>query len=73
VGEKLVGEQPQFAPAGNGLGAAGDAKFAVDVVEVLFDRADGDNQFVGKLAVRKPRGNQAQDFAFTFTERCIRN
>ena len=64
----LVGEQTQFPPTRNRLRAAGNTELAVDVVKMFFDGPDGDNEFLGKLAVGKAIGDQMEDFAFATRE-----
>ena len=65
----FLGEQVEIAGAGDSLGAAANAQFAVNLVGVPLDRADGENETFSNLAVGKSLRNQAQNFAFTFCER----
>ena len=50
------------------LGAALHVELAVEVVDVAFDRADGDDQPVGDRLIGVTVGDQAQDFQFTVSE-----
>lgn len=54
-GERLVGEQTQFAGAGNRLRATLDAELAEDVVDMGLDRAGGDDQAFSDLAIGETR------------------
>ena len=50
------------------LGAALHVELAVDVVDVLLDRADGDDQPVGDRLIGMTVGDQAQDFQLAVAE-----
>jgi hypothetical protein len=68
-GERLVGEQTQFAGAGNRLRATLDAELAEDVVNVRLDGAGRDYQAFSDLAVGETRSNELEDFLFAVAER----
>ena len=53
-------EKRQFQPACHGLRPAVDVELAIDVLQMLFDRARGDDQSAGDLLVRQPFGQQSQ-------------
>ena len=61
-------EKLQFPGARQRLGAAANAQLAVNIVEVLLHRADGDNQALRNLRIGTSVGDQAQDFEFAFRE-----
>lgn len=50
------------------LSTTADAQFAKDVVEMALDRADGDDQLVGNLAIRETSGHQPQHLQLRFEE-----
>jgi hypothetical protein len=50
-GEGLGVEQAKLALAANCLGAAADMKLTEDVIEMLFDRANRDDQEEGHTAL----------------------
>ena len=67
AGDKML-EQAQFPPARHGLGPAVDVEFAIDVSQVLFDRAWGDYQPAGDLLVREAFGEQSQHLPLALGE-----
>jgi hypothetical protein len=48
-------EQMQAMNASNSLGAALDAQFAVDMIDVALHRADGDDQLTRHGSIRQAR------------------
>ena len=61
-------EQVQFARAEQRLGAALHVELAVDVVDVLLDRADRDDELVGDRLIGEASGDQVQDLALARAE-----
>ena len=54
-------EKLQLLPARHGLGPAVHVELAIDVLQVLFDRAGGDHQPVANLLVREALFDEATD------------
>jgi hypothetical protein len=54
----VILEQVQGVGASNCLGAALDAQFAIDVVDVAFHRADGDDEHLCHSGIRQTRHQQ---------------
>jgi hypothetical protein len=55
-------QQAKVAGMGSRLGAVTYAKFTKDIVEVLFDRTNRQEEFLGNLPVRVACGDEAQKF-----------
>ena len=62
----------QFPPARHGLRPAVHVELAIDVLQVLFDRARGDDQPAGDLFVREAFGEQSQHLQLALGERVSR-
>jgi hypothetical protein len=61
-------QQPEFFRPGYGLGAALDGEFAKDVVEMLFDRAEGHNQILRNFLIRIAGRYSPQDFQLALAQ-----
>ena len=51
------GEYAKFAGAGQGLGAAADVELAVEIIDMRFHRAGGDEEGGGDLLIAFAGGN----------------
>lgn len=67
VGDWLI-EEVEGAGFLDGLGAAADVEFAVDVVGVPFDGAEGYDEVVGDLLVGVPGRDEMEYFEFAVAE-----
>jgi hypothetical protein len=67
-GDVVSGDVAQFASAGGGLGAVGDAELAVDALGVPVGGADGDGEVSGNFRVGVAAGEEAQNVALTGAE-----
>ena len=62
--ELTTGEKAKLLRPDDCLGTAADLELAIDVPGVFFDRAEGDDQALGDLAIGEPLANQRQHLAF---------
>src|SRR5215467_15422267 len=69
AGEAGLGDQPELAGAGGGLGAVGRAELAEQVGDVFFDGGEGDHEVVGDLLVGCAGGEPVQDLRFAGGQR----
>src|SRR5215813_14916534 len=69
AGEAGLGDQPELAGAGGGLGAVGRAELAEQVGDVFLDGGEGDHEVVGDLLVGCAGGEQAQHLSFAVVQR----
>lgn len=44
---RALRDKPELPPAGDRLGAVGGAELVEDVADVLLDRVEGDDEFLG--------------------------
>src|SRR5215472_2779448 len=64
-----LGDQPELAGAGDGLGAVGRAELAEQVGDVFLDGVEGDDEVVGDLLVGCTGGEQVQHLRFAGGQR----
>src|SRR5262249_44680166 len=64
-----LGDQPELAGAGDGLGAVGRAELAEQVGDVFLDGVEGDDEVVGDLLVGCTGGEQGQHLRFAGGQR----
>src|SRR6266581_130455 len=68
VGDREQSDQPELSRAADRLAAVSRRQFAVDALEVRFDRVDGDVHLAGDLGGGQHLRRVAEHFAFTFAE-----
>src|SRR5262249_8355618 len=69
AGEAGLGDQPELAGAGDGLGAVGRAELAEHVGDVFLDGVEGDDEVAGDLLVGGAAGEQVQHLQFAGGQR----
>lgn len=64
MGGGLFSEKSPFTGDGDRLGAPIRAEFPVQIVDMRFDRADSDHQFLSDLLIGFTDGDQPENFQF---------
>src|SRR6266487_3279732 len=65
----MLWNEVEFTCTSHGLSTIGDRKFGEDIADMALDSVDRDHQLIGDSLVGGARGNQAQDFEFSFAKR----
>ncbi len=67
---RVLFEETSGASAGNRLSPVADVEFVINIVDVSFDGAGTDDQFLGDFGVREAGRDEAEYLQLARAERC---